>query len=358
MIKAFSRLGKAERKRGERGKREREKRIDKNLQSHRLHSIEHSIPCACTPCWIRRRTWGFRGLILKEEERKLLASLRVRSIWLLGTYHPSKKQQQRPKRPIGNSMVLHWRRLSLHPGSRGPKGQRLRGQRWRGGRRIAFFGGNWFLGWWDVRFVKVVFWKEVMLVDDDGSEMACGLIYIYLIYDVCCRFFFLILLLLLLLFLFPPWTPRSLALSLHSSAVHPKPRPAYMPACILLHIHSLVTFFCCCCWWEHTLVLLYHHVKKKFPHLMGGPQFIFSTIFLFFGSKLFFTGQSKERALRSLGFTSLGSHYYYHHYRIHYPNSCGLCMHLEQTERENYIIYSTATQKREYLDTYRPPSSE
>lgn len=82
MIKKFSRLWK-EGEGEKRGRRDVKREWIKNLQSHQLHSIEHSIPCACTPCWIRQRTWGFRGLILKKKKRKLLAS-RVRSIWLLG----------------------------------------------------------------------------------------------------------------------------------------------------------------------------------------------------------------------------------------------------------------------------------
>lgn len=170
--------------------------------------------------------------------------------------------------------------------------------------------------------------------------------YIY-IYICCCLLSFLL--------LDPPPPPPPLSLpSLDTSLARPlspfvcRPSEAStcMHACILLHIHSLVTFFAAADE-NHTLVLLYHHVKKKFPHLMGGLN-LFSPQFFSFLVRNYFSlaSQRRERyeVLHSL-FLLLSS--YSLSQLLRALHACIL-----NRERElYYIIYSTATQKREYLDT-------
>lgn len=174
-------------------------------------------------------------------------------------------------------------------------------------------------------------------------------IYIYIYAVVCCRFFFLILLLLLLLFLFPLWIPRSLALSLHSSAVHPKPRPACMHACILLHIHSLVTFF--------LLLMMRTYLSSSVPPCQEkistsswGASIYFLHNFSFFLVRNYFSLASKRReryeALDSL-FLLLSS--YSLSQLLRALHTC-----IWNRERERIILFTPQRPKRERESTQTP----
>lgn len=174
------------------------------------------------------------------------------------------------------------------------------------------------------------------------------------IYICCCLLSFL------LLDPPPPLSPPPLSLpSLDTSLARPLSpfvcRPSEASTCMHACMHTAAYTFIS----DIFLLLLLMRTylsssvppcQEKISTSSWGASIYFLHNFSLFWFEIMFTGQLKERALRSLTFTSLGSHYYYH-YRIHYPNSCGPCMHLEQRERERELYYLLHSDPKEREST-------
>lgn len=170
-------------------------------------------------------------------------------------------------------------------------------------------------------------------------------IYIYIYAVVYCRFFSLILLLLLLLFLFPLWIPRSLALSLHSSAVHPKPRPACM--------HTAAYTFISDIFWLLLLMRTYLSSsvppcqEKNFHIFMGGLN-LFSPQFIFFWFYLNYF----HWPVKGASATKPWIHSPVIIIVFTIPTPAGLaCILNRQKERELYYLLHSDPKERERVDT-------